>query len=371
MKMLYQPRRIELELSSYCNAKCISCTRIQIDGSSGLLYQNPYTVLNKNLDFDFLEEKVFSQPWFKHVRQFGSVGNNGDPMMNPAIAEIFERAREVNNSIGLFVHTNGSIGTKATWKRLAKVFSTHRDKFSFSIDGLEDTNHLYRAGVSWKKLMSNVEYFIDEGGLASWKFIPFKHNKHQIPEAFELSQKLGFAQFQIIKNLLEKNDLDKADVIMKKVLANKHKLIKKDFYHPKRKPLWTDHINIEPECTKRKLVYISSDKKFYPCCDFYYCNEEKHKVFYDWWNDEGPWNDLSMHSIEEALSSKKMFELWNTFRTPKMISICAEACSCDGGTAHDIQEDDDVVDGRLKDTAQNEKKERIRQLEEDMTSKLY
>ena len=48
--MLYEPRRIELELSSYCNAKCISCTRIQIDGDTGLLYQNPYTVLNKNLD---------------------------------------------------------------------------------------------------------------------------------------------------------------------------------------------------------------------------------------------------------------------------------------------------------------------------------
>ena len=135
MKMLYQPRRIELELSSYCNAKCISCTRIQIDGDTGLLYKNPYTVLNKNLDFDFLEEKVFSQPWFKHVRQFGSVGNNGDPMMNPEIAKIFERAREVNNSVGLFVHTNGSIGNKATWKRLAKVFNSDRDKFSFSIDG--------------------------------------------------------------------------------------------------------------------------------------------------------------------------------------------------------------------------------------------
>ena len=38
------------------------------------------------------------------------------------------------------------------------------------------------------------------------------------------------------------------------------------------------------------------------------------KLADDWWNEEGPWNDLSMHSIEEALSSKKMFEfrLFNT-----------------------------------------------------------
>ena len=363
--MLYHPRRIELELSSYCNAKCISCTRIQMDGETGLLYQNPYTVLNQNLTLDWLQENVFSQSWFKDVSQFGSVGNNGDPMMNPEIAEIFERARELNKNAGLFVHTNGSIGTKATWKRLAKVFNTDKDKFSFSIDGLEDTNHLYRNGVSWKKVMSNVEHFISEGGLACWKYIPFKHNKHQIAEAFELSKKLGFAQFQIIKNLLEKNDLDKADVIMKKVIANNHKFIKEDFYHPKRKSLWTDHVDIEPECTKRKLVYISSDKKFYPCCDFYYCNEERHKVFYDWWNDEGDWNDLTKHSVEEALSSKKMYELWNTFKAPKMISICAGACSCDSGTQHNIQEDDDV-DGRLKDTAAKAKRQRIRNLEENM-----
>ena len=50
-----------------------------------------------------------------------------------------------------------------------------------------------------------------------------------------------------------------------------------------------------------------------------------------------------------------------------MISLCAEACSCDGGTAHDIQkEDDDKVDGRLKDTASEERTERIRNLEENM-----
>jgi len=355
MPLLYQPQRIELELSSYCNAKCIACTRIQINGESGLLYKNPYTILNKHLDYDFLEEKVFSQPWYKHVKQFGSVGNNGDPMMNPEIAKIFEQARKFNPNVGLFAHTNGSIGRKDTWKRLANVFNTERDKFSFSIDGLEDTNHLYRAGVSWKKVMSNVEYFIDEGGRATWKFIPFKHNKHQIPFAFELSKKLGFAQFQIIKNLLEKNDLEKADEIMRKVWANKHKLIKKDFYHPKRKQLWTDHVDIEPECTKGKIVYISSDKKFYPCCDFYYCNEELHKVFYDWWNDDVDWNDLSKHSVKEVLSNKKMFELWASFKTPKMISICAGACSCDGGTQHNIERNENIVDSQLKDTAKEER----------------
>ena len=333
MPLLYQPRRIELELSSYCNAKCIACTRLQINNYTGLLYKNPYTVLNKNLDFEFLQEKVFSRPWFKDIQQFGSVGNNGDPMMNPEIATIFEQARKVNPTVGLFVHTNGSIGRKDTWKRLAKLFTTRRDKFSFSIDGLEDTNHLYRAGVSWKKVMSNVKIFIGAGGRASWKFIPFKHNKHQIPEAFELSKKLGFIGFQIIKNLLEKNELDIADRVLKLVLANKHKVVNEYRYEPIRSPLWQKRIDIEPVCTGRKVVYISSDKKFYPCCDFYYCNEKKHKVFYDWWNDEGPWNDLSIHSVESALSNKKMFELWETFRTPEMISICAEACACDGRTA--------------------------------------
>jgi hypothetical protein len=49
----------------------------------------------------------------------------------------------------------------------------------WGIDGLEDTNHLYRQDVEWNKVMDRVKWFIDAGGHATWKWIPFLHNKHQ------------------------------------------------------------------------------------------------------------------------------------------------------------------------------------------------
>jgi hypothetical protein len=44
---------------------------------------------------------------------------------------------------------------------------------------LEDTNHLYRENVEWKKIMENARAFISAGGTAHWDMLIFDHNKHQ------------------------------------------------------------------------------------------------------------------------------------------------------------------------------------------------
>jgi MoaA/NifB/PqqE/SkfB family radical SAM enzyme len=67
----------------------------------------------------------------------------------------------------------------------------------FSIDGLADTNHLYRRKVSFNKAIDNAKAFINAGGKAYWNYIVFKHNQHQVEEAHALSKELGFADFNI------------------------------------------------------------------------------------------------------------------------------------------------------------------------------
>jgi MoaA/NifB/PqqE/SkfB family radical SAM enzyme len=68
---------------------------------------------------------------------------------------------------------------------------------TFAIDGLEDTNHLYRRNVKWSKLMENVCGFIDAGGNAGWAMLIFKHNESQIEQCRLLSKELGFNSFNI------------------------------------------------------------------------------------------------------------------------------------------------------------------------------
>ena len=115
-------------------------------------------------------------------------GNYGDPMMHPQIVELCNIFR--NNTI----NTNGGIGKLKDYVELAKQGT----KIVFSIDGLEDTNHIYRQDVDWKKLLERVQTFIQAGGHATWKFIPFKHNQHQIKQAEEFAYYLGFKSFEIV-----------------------------------------------------------------------------------------------------------------------------------------------------------------------------
>ena len=48
--------------------------------------------------------------------------------------------------------------------------------------------------------MRNAQYFIEAGGRATWKMIRFKHNEHQIEQAKQLSQTLGFVDFIVVES---------------------------------------------------------------------------------------------------------------------------------------------------------------------------
>jgi MoaA/NifB/PqqE/SkfB family radical SAM enzyme len=123
--------------------------------------------------------------------------------MNPECLEIYEHVKSINSKTTLGINTNGGARTPEFYKALAELGVS----ITFSIDGLEDTNHLYRRNVKWNKVMSNVEAFIKAGGIANWDYLIFKHNQHQIMEAEELSKKMGFLTFTR-KTTTRWNDFD-------------------------------------------------------------------------------------------------------------------------------------------------------------------
>ena len=65
----------------------------------------------------------------------------------------------------------------------------------FSVDGLRDTNHLYRQGVVWDNVVRSATSFINAGGRARWDFLIFEHNQHQVEQAREIADKMGFEKF--------------------------------------------------------------------------------------------------------------------------------------------------------------------------------
>lgn len=123
-------------------------------------------------------------------------GNYGDPAAGKYTLEIYREFRKLNKDIVLGMNTNGGLQNTLWWFELGRILNQPRDYVVFSIDGLEDTNSVYRKGVDWRKLMHNVQSFIEAGGSAQWDMLIYKHNQHQIDECEQLARDLGFKWFR-------------------------------------------------------------------------------------------------------------------------------------------------------------------------------
>jgi MoaA/NifB/PqqE/SkfB family radical SAM enzyme len=193
--MLYRYDEIKvvhLEVTDKCNAACPMCAR-NINGGE----ENPY-LINTELSVDDVK-KIFEVDFVKQLDRLYMCGNYGDPIVAKDTLEIFRYFREHNKNIFLSLHTNGSAKNVDWWKDLASVIG-RRGYVVFSVDGLSDTNHLYRQNTNFDKIMKNAKAFIESGGRARWDFIVFAHNEHQVDEAEKMANDMGFERFQYKKS---------------------------------------------------------------------------------------------------------------------------------------------------------------------------
>jgi len=185
-------KTVHLEVTDKCNAACPMCAR-NINGGE----DNPQ-LPEVELSLDDVKT-MFPIEFIKQLDRLYMCGNYGDPIAAKDTLEIFQYFREHNSKMMLSLHTNGSAKSTEWWTNLAKVLGT-KGYVVFSVDGLEDTNHLYRQNTVFSKIMTNAQAFIDAGGRARWDYIVFAHNEHQVEEAEELSKKMKFEKFQFKKS---------------------------------------------------------------------------------------------------------------------------------------------------------------------------
>jgi MoaA/NifB/PqqE/SkfB family radical SAM enzyme len=183
---------VHLEVTERCNASCPQCAR-NINGGE----VNPQL---HDAELSLADVKNILQPDFiRQLKRLYMCGNYGDPISAHDTLEIFEYVRSNNDKMQLSFHTNASAKTPEWWSRLPAAMGKNH-YIVFSVDGLEDTNHLYRQGTVWGKIMANAAAFIAAGGRARWDFIVFGHNEHQVEEARALATEMGFEQFNIKKS---------------------------------------------------------------------------------------------------------------------------------------------------------------------------
>jgi MoaA/NifB/PqqE/SkfB family radical SAM enzyme len=140
-------------------------------------------------------KKLFTDELLTQIQEVYFCGTYGDPLTHNKIVEMCQYLKQQNKTIKIGIHTNGGIGKTQWYHDLAK----YTDFIAFGIDGLENTNHLYRRNVKWNRVLENAQAYIQAGGVAIWDYVVFEHNEHQVESARALSKQLGFKEFNIKK----------------------------------------------------------------------------------------------------------------------------------------------------------------------------
>lgn len=180
-------RVLHLEPTDVCQAACPACAR-ETDPEFDQAKSHHLTIAQI--------EQHLSLADLRHLDKMFMCGNYGDPAAAENAMNIYQWFRNCNPDIVLGMNTNGGLRPITWWILLARILNQPRDYVVFSIDGLEDTNHIYRKNVQWHRVMENARAFIDAGGSAHWDMLVYQHNEHQVDECESLARRMGFKWFR-------------------------------------------------------------------------------------------------------------------------------------------------------------------------------
>ena len=303
---------IHLEITQRCQAACPMCDRNQNGGKI-----NPHINLAELTIEDC--RKIFPPEFIKQLNTMYMCGNLGDPIIADDTLEIFRYFRQNNEKMFLSMNTNGGARTAEWWSELSEVFGKH-GAVIFSVDGLEDTNHIYRQNVKWEIVERSFRSFIGAGGRARWDFIVFDHNQHQVETARALAQEIGFEKFVVKKTARffstarnqgkeshqvvdrqggEKTTLKKpTEEYQNKALSKESMLIEKygsmDNYY--------DETRINCKVKDERSLFITAEGLALPCC-------WTAGRMYKWWHKdpkvEQIWEVIDQVGGKEAIDARR------------------------------------------------------------------
>lgn len=263
---------LHIEPTDLCQAACPLCAR-ETDVNFNKSTQHHLSMM------DLIE--ILGVDRIAELDKMFMCGNYGDPAAGKHTLNIYRGFRTFNPEITLGMNTNGAIHTAMWWQELANILNKPRDYVVFSIDGLQDTNHIYRKNVVWSKLIENAQEFINAGGNAHWDMLVYEHNEHQVDLCEQLARDMGFKWFR---------------AKVSKRPSNIHWL------NPPRNwqsPL-VEQGNIDCFIKKESSIYIDAQRKVYPCCWLGYTDNTIDK--FD--SVQGSWNTVNCNTVcKETCSS--------------------------------------------------------------------
>ena len=298
---------LNIELTSKCNLKCQRCART--------LHKGTYRITDLPLN---LIKKRLHPNILRRLKYVDLSGNYGDPIYYKDFFEAIKFFKSQHCKI--YIETNGSGKSKSFWEKTISILDD-TDIITFSVDGLKDTNSIYRVNANWESIQQAVKIVSKSRVQAYWKFIVFKHNQNQIKEAKELSEKIGVDRFVLVKSHLFGKSFyndEGVDPLMPEKKWVKPYTLKNNWGKEKVIP------KIYPKCLIRGMHYISAEGYYFPCC--WIGVQPVVKTLFS--EDELQALNLHEHSLEEIFQSdvlRKLEDSWKNIETaPKE---CINKCT--------------------------------------------
>jgi MoaA/NifB/PqqE/SkfB family radical SAM enzyme len=301
-------KEVHLEVTQRCQASCPMCDRNQNGGA-----ENPH-ITNAELTIEDCK-RIFKPEFIKQLKTMYMCGNLGDPIVANDTLEIFKYFREHNKDMWLSMNTNAGARNEDWWTELAKTFGK-MGAVIFSVDGLRETNHIYRQGVNWDNVERSMKSFTSAGGRARWDFLIFQHNEHQVDEAEALAKEWGFEKFikkksgrfvttdikpkdehqAVNRKGEETNKIAKPSESNVNLALLKQKEIEKSYGSMKD---YFDKCSIDCKVAKQGSIFITAEGLLMPCC-------WTAGRMYKWWHKdprvEQIWDHIDAAGGKEGIS---------------------------------------------------------------------
>lgn len=224
-----------IEGTSRCTLACPACPRTWFSDK----FDRPFP--KHDLDIDAFSRFMDCKSGLQ-VGNFSFNGNHGDVIYWPQLFDFLEMFKTKKFTIS----TNGSHQRPEFWKK----FSTHLkvgDTVFFSIDGLEDTNALYRRNTDWPSIMQAINIMRDSDATLVWKSLLFSSNQHQQQQMADMASSFGMKFVSDVTNRFGDESLRPSENL---VLTDRRSDV--------------TVTKIEPRCSE--LEYVSADGYYWPCC---------------------------------------------------------------------------------------------------------
>jgi MoaA/NifB/PqqE/SkfB family radical SAM enzyme len=182
----------------------------------------------------------------RNIELFTLCGDYGDAIYYPKLLEFIRRFRDTKR---FTLITNGSHKNAKFWNELTSML-TSEDSITFGIDGLEDTNHLYRVNADWPSLMTALDIAVASPANVNWDTNIFSFNYDRIDEIKQFAESKG-ANFTAKKTARFGNE----SLRPPEQHINTEELFKTKYTK--------EVIEIAPKCYRKRS--ISATGQFNPC----------------------------------------------------------------------------------------------------------